>query len=743
MQWVKYLGPILYFVSIAQTAQGSTIVVSSTEQFNRALSSLAAGDAIVIADGDYPDLVMNMTKSGTADNLITIRPQTPGRVVLGGSSSVTLSGNYVALTSFTFRGIAGVNINVNGNHEKIERNSFIGGGTKNGTPAVIQLQATATYNDIGFNTFTESVGYSVWFGNSASRVPTENTIHDNTFRSITSPPRVLSMGGGNTAKAVRWNTLVQKNMFEDVTVGVVNVYSSGNTFSGNRAINSFGQIQFQAGTLNTVDGATIDRTGTSYQNVYLILSGSASMSQAATTLPAGGKTTKFSSFETGYIPGLAPAHVRAPYTCLRRFYVSTIGSDSNDGATSTAAFRTIRHAVSAAPLTAGDCVIVAPGIYNENGIVVAKSGASDTPAGRIAIVSQTPGAAYIRYPVTDPSPNHSIFQISGSHVVVDGFDVQGINVPAWTAVNGAHDGANYQNGITSQASYVTFINNISHDNGGGGIATAFGDHVTIEGNVIYGNARTASNAYSGVSVYQAQGMDDVAGYHIVIRNNIIYGNGELNAARSTHTDGNGIILDDFQNTQKSGRSTFKNFPYPSLVENNLVFANGGRGIHVNYSDNVLVRNNTVFDNSLDPLLTSRGELSVYFGSNVTFANNIAIANADISGNQVALEGNTILRNIPTVSWRNNILAYDSPTATMIYFQPNDDYLATAITAANGNLLGSQPGFIDPEKHDFRLVAASPAIAAGTTAFGSPRDDVAGMTRALSRVDIGAYAWSAK
>jgi serralysin len=329
-------------------------------------------------------------------------------------------------------------------------------------------------------------------------------------------------------------------------------------------------------------------------------------------------------------------------------------------------------------------------------------------------------------------------------VSINGFDVQGINVPTWISTNGAHDGANFQNGIASQSSYVSFINNISHDNGGSGIGTAFDDHVTIEGNVIYGNARTGSNAYSGISIYQAQSVDASPGNHIIIAGNVVYGNGEVNTTRATHTDGNGIIIDDFQNTQNSGRSIFKDFPYPTIVENNLVFANGGRGIHINESDNVMVRNNTVFDNNLDPLLTSRGELTAGMAAgpatNDIFVNNIAIANPTIPTNGVAYELTKTGKNDPGVVWSHNLLAFDSPSSTAFFYQPKNDYLATAITLANGNLLGYPPGFVDPANYDFTLVTGSPAVGAGTPNYGIPSTDLAGTSRLPIPVDLGAYAY---
>ncbi|MGO6690549.1 right-handed parallel beta-helix repeat-containing protein, partial [Rhizobium leguminosarum] len=81
---------------------------------------------------------------------------------------------------------------------------------------------------------------------------------------------------------------------------------------------------------------------------------------------------------------------------------------------------------------------------------------------------------------------------------------------------------------------------------------------------------------------------------------------------------------DFQSTQASGHP---NYTFKTLVENNLVYENGGKGIQVTWSDSVTVKNNTAYHNNQDPQNsgTWRGELSNSASSNNTWVNNIAVA----------------------------------------------------------------------------------------------------------------------
>ena len=73
---------------------------------------------------------------------------------------------------------------------------------------------------------------------------------------------------------------------------------------------------------------------------------------------------------------------------------------------------------------------------------------------------------------------------------------------------------------------------------------------------------------SGISIHLAQnitGDTTTNGYRIIVRDNVSYDNITKNAA---HTDGNGIIIDDFNATQDRTASAYR---FPTLVEGNIVY----------------------------------------------------------------------------------------------------------------------------------------------------------------------------
>ena len=421
---------------------------------------------------------------------------------------------------------------------------------------------------------------------------------------------------------------------------------------------------------------------------------------------------------------LAASYITPTYTCVRNRYVSKTGNDSTgDGLTPSTAWLTINHATGATSAVSdqpGDCIIVGPGTYNEQVRFVA-GGNADTATGYVALVSQVlHGAKIITPTVHSPSWDTSAVWTGSNYVIVDGFDVSAapLDVPG-----GGVDGYN--------AHHFKVLNNIIHDNGGDGADSTGGDYITVKGNVIYNTSYTATNHTSGISVGFGTDYDSVAGFHNVIADNIVFHNMEINTG-SAHTDGNGIIIDT--ENYNSGTHPVA-YTGKTLIENNLSFNNGGRGIHAFNSNNVTVRNNTVFDNGLDTTMTgwgSIGEIDVASSSNVTAVNNIAVANQNINPYSVSLfdvgYSSTNFNN----TWTNN-LVFDGVAGEAPIYLSNT---TATITAANGNLLGVDPQFINPALGNFHLATGSPAIGAGM-ASNAPTTDIELNTRGSS-IDLGAY-----
>jgi hypothetical protein len=86
------------------TGWGADILVSSAADIAAALPTIQPGDVLVMNDGTWTDQVISFAGNGSASAPITLRAKTPGRVILNGTSRLTISGQHLVVDGLTFRG---------------------------------------------------------------------------------------------------------------------------------------------------------------------------------------------------------------------------------------------------------------------------------------------------------------------------------------------------------------------------------------------------------------------------------------------------------------------------------------------------------------------------------------------------------------------------------------------------------------------------------------------------------------
>jgi parallel beta-helix repeat protein len=405
----------------------------------------------------------------------------------------------------------------------------------------------------------------------------------------------------------------------------------------------------------------------------------------------------------------APAHGRI-------LNVSPQGHANGDGSTARP-FATIPQAL--AVVRPGDTILVAAGEYLERtGIAITVSGRPDA----WIKIHAAPGAR----PKIVSSGWHGFGLTGGiAYVEIEGFELQWMPDPlAAKQVDGVGIAPAYA------SHHLRFLHNVIHGFGTGGICSLDCDYVTLEGNLVYDTAKTSPYGGSGISLCRAFDFDTYPGYHNVIRGNICHDN-ELKVVvlvssggnGRTLTDGNGIIIDSLRQSRANPRKPHNLdrdgplLPYRArtLVENNLVYDNGGRGIHVFRSDKVDVINNTTYMNQKTPDING-GEFTAIASAHVVLINNLAYGRKDKRGN--TQDGSTY------VIWSNNL------------FYNSDDVLV------HDGLIESDPRFVAPAldapPDGFRLRPDSPALGRGLGAVAPPCD-IAGSPRPTSGpVALGAY-----
>jgi parallel beta-helix repeat protein len=417
----------------------------------------------------------------------------------------------------------------------------------------------------------------------------------------------------------------------------------------------------------------------------------------------------------GVIP-TARFGTQMPAPAAQTFYVAPNGKDSNPGS-ETQPWATIQKATRT--LTAGQTVLIKNGTYRA-GIYIDTSG---TP-GKPITYKAFPGAQPV---FVDSTPFIEGLIIQGaSYIRIEGLSLE-YTAPGAQAANGER----YENGIgivsfiqgstVRLPHHIGIFHNRVHGFPGGGIFSFLADYVTMEGNTVWENARWSFYDNSGLSSGGSVAFDQAAGFHNIIRANTVFKNENLVPDKYTHriSDGNCIIIDDNRQTQHKRADTLQ-FPVykpTTLVENNICSGNGGRGVHVYSSDNVLVRHNTLYRNQDSASPHISGELTAGDASNVRFVNNIV---STFAGKPATVTDN----------------------ASNIVFERNLYFGTTNIPNKSSSDLIGDPLFEAPSSnlnaYDFRLKSGSPAIDAAL-ASAAPQTDVGGKPRPQGRAaDIGAW-----
>ena len=490
-------------------------------------------------------------------------------------------------------------------------------------------------------------------------------------------------------------------------------------------------------------------TGYGFATANFSVASTATQPTAPPTSPPSATAPFFATTAAG--PNAASFN--APfYSCVRNFYVSTTGSDSNAG-TQASPWLTIQQADSSARMP-GDCVNVAAGTYNAN-VVIQHGGNAPTPTGYVVYRCATLDKCHVLAP---GQGSLWLIQTPANFSVVDGFEIDGNGTTA-----GAPDGladmcigsswsANrwYAAPNNDAVHHVWVMNNIVHHCNLTGISFSNKEWIYAIHNTVYhnswtsgyegsgigmvvfrcieqGNSACASSttAATGTGTYVPSSMDltVAAPFHNVFSYNVVYDNSEAHDGLpcGSHTDGNGIILDTFLDQATNTIA----YPYQTLVSGNVSYGNGGRGIHVFRTSNVTVANNTVYGNGQDTCINGYylGDLSQNGGSNNVWINNIAqsvmtAANPTCGGTiPGGVNGKTSFcghRNVPLVAgnaagftpdtnntYSNNVL-YGGDGVQL--FDNDAGYFSCTKNKCNTN-----PNFVSPLVANFALLSTSPAI----------------------------------
>lgn len=260
---------LLTLVSFSQLSRAA--LVENIEQFNKAAASVSPGDEIVLANGTWNDVEFVLKGKGQADNPITLKAQTPGKVIITGQSNLAFSGEYIVISGLVFKdgstptgeviSFRTSNEDV-ANHSRVTNTVIDNFSTDLRQMSDLWVAMYGKHNRFDHNSLVNKrnrgVTLAVRMNSEASR-KNQHVIEYNYF----GPRQILGANGGETLRIGTShfsreysNTTAQFNYF-DRTNGeheIISNKSSGNSLINNVFFETQGTLTMRHGHFTTVEG---------------------------------------------------------------------------------------------------------------------------------------------------------------------------------------------------------------------------------------------------------------------------------------------------------------------------------------------------------------------------------------------------------------------------------------------------------------------------------------------------------
>lgn len=223
------INPSDEFVSLAKS-----IWVIPAQDLTAKLKTAQPGDEIIVANGTYKDVVINVDLQATEDKPVVIRAETPGGVEFTGTSRWTVTGSYITVRDFYFNEAISSDITVKlTNVYKCRVTGcyfYRTGHATNGQSALVEISGNSKYNRVDHNTFERPQGMCVRYSINGATIREKNNtdgmVDHNYFLDVrqcsveiptssSNGMEVVNLIGGS-ALPYEVNHTVQYNRFEDV-----------------------------------------------------------------------------------------------------------------------------------------------------------------------------------------------------------------------------------------------------------------------------------------------------------------------------------------------------------------------------------------------------------------------------------------------------------------------------------------------------------------------------------------------
>lgn len=245
-------------------AAAATIEADNIAAARDGVVNLSPGDELVIADGVYRDFTLMLDATGSEDAPITLRPETPGGVILTGKSRLDMRGEWLVVDGFVFdQAWGGTCVSfATASHCRLTNCAFLESGSPTSTGAqVVTIWGHSQNNSVDhcYMRANLSIGMGVrikpndWDN-------THNRFAYNYFKDIerrwNNGQEAIQIGQGGLSDRTSQFATVEFNLFDNASgdAEIISNKSADNTYRYNTFTNCNAMLVLRGGSHATVVG---------------------------------------------------------------------------------------------------------------------------------------------------------------------------------------------------------------------------------------------------------------------------------------------------------------------------------------------------------------------------------------------------------------------------------------------------------------------------------------------------------
>ena len=249
------------------TARAAEFTVANKTELSAAISAVKPGDIITMSNGIWTNTYININKAGTSAAPITLRAQTPGKVILNGASSMYFAADYWVVSGLNFNKGAlasGSVVRFNSKRCRLTNCAIINYNPTSSSTAYYWIFFAGSSNRVDHCYFVGKNHSDPLVGNDSSQCR-YNQFDNNYIGDIPYIPsvngreilRIWGYGGSEQLGDDGAFFTVENNLFERADgegAEVVSLKSNRNIVRNNTILGTRGGIVLRGGNYNTVQG---------------------------------------------------------------------------------------------------------------------------------------------------------------------------------------------------------------------------------------------------------------------------------------------------------------------------------------------------------------------------------------------------------------------------------------------------------------------------------------------------------